>query len=176
MVGSRPDSRDTFVCLSKRKYPKERTPCRRGASHSLALLLKPGGNQTRPNSLHKTQAVAELKQVIAESPRFDCAAQRGRRGGNSPGCNYPRPRPPPVIPTKAGIQSQTKIIESSAAAAIETPTQIPFLPRRAAQPRRELSAINCPSSAARQATPALLGRVLIAARLGAQRRVPLKGA
>jgi hypothetical protein len=28
-VGSRTDSRDTFLCLSKEKYPKEKTPhCR----------------------------------------------------------------------------------------------------------------------------------------------------
>jgi len=74
------DSRVTFSCLPKRRVTEEKgTPCR-GATDSPALLAKPGGNQTRPNRLPKAQAVAELEQVIAESPRLGCAARRGRRG------------------------------------------------------------------------------------------------
>jgi hypothetical protein len=133
--------------------------------------------KTRPNRLQKTQPVAELKQLIADDPQLDCAAQRDRRGREQP---WPQPSmtqsPLSVIPAKAGIQSQPKIIKTFAAVAIVTPSQIPFLTRRAAQPRRVLSVINCSSSAAGLAQPTLLGQVLITARLGEQHREPLKGA
>jgi hypothetical protein len=90
----------------------------------------------RPNRLQKTQPVAELKQLIADDPQLDCAAQRDRRGKEQPWPQPSRTQSPSVTPAKAGIQSQPKIIKTFAAVAIVTPSQIPFLTRRAAQPRR----------------------------------------
>lgn len=67
-----------FLLFAQEKVSKEKgTPCRLA---SPVLLLITGGNQTRPNSLQKTQAVAELEQVMAEPSRADCAARRGRGG------------------------------------------------------------------------------------------------
>jgi hypothetical protein len=48
LVGSRPDGRDTFFCVLKRKYPKKRAPCFRGAARFPALLIKPGVSQNSP--------------------------------------------------------------------------------------------------------------------------------
>jgi len=57
----------SFAC-PKEKNPKKTTPCCRGATHSLALLAGPGGNQTRPSEAGYACLTAELKQVIAETP------------------------------------------------------------------------------------------------------------
>jgi hypothetical protein len=61
--------------LVQNKVTKQKdTPCR----FSPVLLTITGGNQTRPSGLHKPQATAELKQVIAEPSRYASAARRGR--------------------------------------------------------------------------------------------------
>jgi hypothetical protein len=72
-----PDWRDSFFCLSKRKKPKKKTPPATAFGFPVLLTIM-GGNQTRPSGLHKPQATAELKQVIAESSHDGCAARRGR--------------------------------------------------------------------------------------------------
>jgi hypothetical protein len=55
------------------------TLCRAPAGF-LALLVGPGGNQTRPSRAGCAYPAAELEQVIADFPRPDCAAQRGSKG------------------------------------------------------------------------------------------------
>jgi hypothetical protein len=54
--------------LAQTKVAKEKGTLCRGASHSLALLAKPGGCATRPNKPHKTRLVAELEQCSPKSP------------------------------------------------------------------------------------------------------------
>jgi hypothetical protein len=68
--------------------------------------------KTRPNRLQETQSVAELKQLIADCPQLDCAAQRDRRGREQHETQPSQtPSPFPVIPAKAGIQQRSKRIE-----------------------------------------------------------------
>jgi hypothetical protein len=59
--------------LSKRKNPKKKTSCSRGAARFPVLLIKPGGSQ------ELALALPRLKQLRADIPRLDCAARRGRR-------------------------------------------------------------------------------------------------
>jgi hypothetical protein len=63
--------------LSQAKVSKKKaTLCRL----VLALLIPVGGNRTRPSSLQKPQATAELKQAIAENSHFHCATRRDSKG------------------------------------------------------------------------------------------------
>ncbi|MGZ0078091.1 hypothetical protein [Methylomonas sp. YC3] len=65
-VGSRTDSRDTFLCLSKEKYPKEKTPeCRlspvllafeRGCRKGLLPLRQRDASMHRPFGLIRSKA------------------------------------------------------------------------------------------------------------------------
>ncbi len=71
----------TFFCFAKRRVTKEKaTPLRRPTG-SFGLTGKLGVCATRPNSPHKTRAVAELKQGAADGPQSACqpeAAQKGK--------------------------------------------------------------------------------------------------
>jgi hypothetical protein len=59
-----------FILLAQNKVAKQKgTPLRRPAG-SFGLSGKLGVCATRPSSLHKTQAAAELEQGAADGPQF----------------------------------------------------------------------------------------------------------
>jgi hypothetical protein len=124
-----------FLLLVQKKEPKEKDTPHHVPSGFLALLDKAGGCATRPNRPQK-RGLSRSSNSARRNPCLACAAQHGVRGKEQPST--------PPSPT----QSPTKLIEIYAIQVIATSSQIPFLPRRAAQSRRGLSVINCPSSAA----------------------------
>jgi len=69
-----------FLLLAQKKGTKEKgTPLRR-PSGSFGLSGKLGVCATRPNSPHKTRAVAELKQGAADIPQSACQPEAAQRG------------------------------------------------------------------------------------------------
>jgi len=79
-VGSRPDSRDTFFCLAKRKYPKKRPPRRR----LLPALLgfERGCLKGLPSPC--MQRAASMRRPYRAIPFKPSGARRGRGGQKRP--------------------------------------------------------------------------------------------
>ncbi len=69
-VGSRPDSRDTFFCLAKRKYPKKRPP------HAAYLLRSEGFE--RGFLPYAAPSTGGFERTNRQDSRFACAAPEGR--------------------------------------------------------------------------------------------------
>jgi len=69
-----------FLLLAQKKGTKEKgTPLRRPTG-TFGLTVELGVCATRPNSPHKTRAVAELEQGAADIPQFACQPEAAQRG------------------------------------------------------------------------------------------------
>jgi len=55
---------------------------------TVLVINKIGGHETRPSSLHTTQATAELEQPMADYPHFVSATQRDGMGLFSPNSKF----------------------------------------------------------------------------------------
>jgi len=74
-----PGKRVTFFVRPKKVNQRKAAPLRR-PSGSFGLAGELGVCATRPSSLHKTQAAAELEQGAADTPQFACQAEAAQRG------------------------------------------------------------------------------------------------
>jgi hypothetical protein len=69
-----------FLVLVPQKVTKEEDTQPSLPSAALRCSVKWAAIKTRPGGLHKPQATAELKQLMAESSHFICATQRDGMG------------------------------------------------------------------------------------------------